>query len=576
MVVTPNNNAAQNSTEQAVADDTVQSLPNNAVSAPDTMRMAVLEGQNEVLELVAKGASVNKALECLAQVLERLITSEFCTIQILDPATNQLHPVDTPDLPENAKAFLSGVEVVPGRTPSATAAYRCEPLVVADLLSDPAWTETRQFALSTGIRAWWSQPILDLDGQTLGTIDLFHQGVRVPDETQYGIMDALCPIARMSIEHDRRGRALKQADMQLTSLAQNLPGVVYQRTVSPDGDIRYTYISDGARDLFGISPQEVIANPSAVFDRHGPEYRATFRENLLAASRNLQMWDVETPIITADGEHKWTHAIARPHREPDGTVVWDGIILDATRIKRANLELAASNRAKDEFLANMSHELRTPLNAIIGFAEVMQKELMGAIGVPEYKEYIEDIHVSGMHLLHVINDILDLAKIEAGVLDLTEEIVDPWSVLEGCLRFIMPKAEEDEISLSFKKGTRIPSLRADKRKLKQVFINLLSNAVKFTPRDGSVSVEIRVAGNGDLAMMISDTGIGIASELLPTVFEPFAQVDSGLDRRYEGTGLGLPLTKSMVELHGGSIEIDSEPGQGTTVTVTLPKSRLVD
>ena len=561
---------------EAAPGGAVHDHGNRAGSSTMNRRMQLLEGQNEVLELVAKGADACKSLGHLVEVMERLIESDFCAVQVLDPGSNELHPVDTPNLPGKAKDMLSGVKLVPGKTPSATAAYRREPLVVADLLSDPAWPETRQFALSIGVRAWWTQPILSQDGETLGTLDFFHRGVRVPDEEQYGTMDALCPIARMSIEHERRGQALNQADKQLTSLAQNLPGVVYQRTVSPDGEIRYTYISDGAYDLFGVSPQEVLADPQAIFDRHGPDYRATFRENLLFASRNLEMWDVEAPIITRDGEHKWTHAIARPHRQPDGTVVWNGIILDATRLKRANLELAASNRAKDEFLANMSHELRTPLNAIIGFSEMMKHELMGEIGVPEYRQYIRDIHASGQHLLEVINDILDLAKIEANSLDLNEEILDPREELDGCVRLITPKANDNDIGLSFDSSAGTRSLRADMRMFKQIFLNILSNAVKFTPSGGEVSVNLRIAKGGELIISVADTGIGIPPELLPTVFEPFAQVDSGLDRKFEGTGLGLPLTKSMVELHDGSIHIDSRPDIGTVVTVTFPKDRLID
>jgi PAS domain S-box-containing protein len=460
--------------------------------------------------------------------------------------------------------------------PFATAAHRHEPLIVADLAADLGWPEFRESALAAGIRACWSQPILGQDGETLGTLDMYHREPKTPSEYELSVMDALCPIARIAIEHDRRGQDLQQADERLTSLAQNLPGVVYQRVVDPDGEIRYTYISEGARDLFGVSPEQVIADPQAVFDRHGPEYRATFRENLLQASRDLTMWDVEAPIITQDGEHKWGHAIARPVRQPDGSVIWNGIILDATRIKNANIELAASNKAKDEFLANMSHELRTPLNAIIGFADVIRGEMMGEIGVSLYKDYAEDIHASGRHLLQVISDILDIAKIEAGTLSLNECVVDPVEALKGCVRLITERTDNQNISVSIEAEEGLPHLRADSRKLKQILINLLSNAVKFSPGDGAVVARVEISEEGGMSFSISDNGIGIPAEMLSKIFEPFSQVDTGLDRKFEGTGLGLPLTHAMVQLHDGNIEIESEPGVGTTATVLFPKHRIVE
>jgi signal transduction histidine kinase len=288
------------------------------------------------------------------------------------------------------------------------------------------------------------------------------------------------------------------------------------------------------------------------------------------------MWDVEAEIITRGGQRKWSHAIARPQRQPDGSVLWNGIILDATRIKEANLALAASNRAKSEFLANMSHELRTPLNAIIGFSDVIRGEILGEIGNSRYKGYADDIYASGMHLLEIINDILDLAKIETGKLELIEDAFDLGPAIENSVRLVHDRAKANDIALTIDLPPNLPRVHADGRKIKQILINLLSNAVKFTPKGGKVAVTACADASGGIAMSVADTGIGIAPEHMTKVLEPFAQVDSSLNRKFEGTGLGLSLTKAMIELHGGSLLLESRVGVGTTVTVRLPRERVLD
>ncbi len=238
-------------------------------------------------------------------------------------------------------------------------------------------------------------------------------------------------------------------------------------------------------------------------------------------------------------------------------------------------EANLANRAKSEFLANMSHELRTPLNAILGFSEVMRSETFGPIGIPKYLQYINDINLSGAHLLSLINDILDLSKIEAGKIDLHEETIDVYQAAKSCVALVRERAGEASITLDFDIAKDQPPLRADARMFKQILINLLSNAVKFTPAGGNV--RIRAWGRTDegYVVQISDTGIGIARGNICKAMIPFHQIDSQLDRKYEGTGLGLPLTKSLVDLHGGYLDLQSDLGTGTTVTVRFPPERIV-
>jgi signal transduction histidine kinase len=242
----------------------------------------------------------------------------------------------------------------------------------------------------------------------------------------------------------------------------------------------------------------------------------------------------------------------------------------AAMARGAKVEAETASRAKTEFLANMSHELRTPLNAIIGFSDMMVNGLIGPDQTEKHMEYARDILESGHHLLDLINDILDLAKVEAGKLDLDAQEVDVHRITSSCLTLIKERAHEGglEVHLSIPEST--PPIRVDERKFKQILINLLSNAVKFTPSGGKVSLRAGFASDGGYMMKVSDTGIGIAKEDIAKALAPFTQIDSDLGRSYEGTGLGLPLSKALVELHGGRLYIESKLGAGTTVTIYLP------
>ncbi len=224
-------------------------------------------------------------------------------------------------------------------------------------------------------------------------------------------------------------------------------------------------------------------------------------------------------------------------------------------------------------MANMSHELRTPLNAIIGFSDVMAHEMFGPLGTKRYIEYAQDVHASGEHLLSLINDVLDMAKVEVNKLELAEEAVDIGSLVDACLRLVRERSHSGRVRLSAVVPPNLPPILADVRRLKQILLNLLTNAIKFTLAEGLVTVRIELDNTG-IRLIVSDTGIGIAASDMDRALSPFGQIDSGLARRYEGTGLGLPLARSMVELHGGRLEITSTPNEGTTVTVWLPPTRI--
>ncbi len=242
---------------------------------------------------------------------------------------------------------------------------------------------------------------------------------------------------------------------------------------------------------------------------------------------------------------------------------------------RARHEAQAADRAKTEFLANMSHELRTPLNATIGFAELMENEVHGPVGNAAYKDYVVNIRESGRHLLGLINDILDLSKIEAGKMELQETVFQLSEVVDAALLLVTPQAGQLEIALGSDLPAALPRLRGDPRLVKQILTNLLSNAVKFSHVGGEVCLSITAVAGQPLVMKVRDRGVGMTPEEITVALMPFGQVDSAFSRTRGGTGLGLPMVNALVDLHGGDLVIDSLPGQGTEVSVTLPEERIV-
>ena len=240
----------------------------------------------------------------------------------------------------------------------------------------------------------------------------------------------------------------------------------------------------------------------------------------------------------------------------------------SANLTAALISADAANRSKMEFLAAMSHELRTPLNAVIGFSEMMTNEVFGPVGHRRYHDYAQSIRDSGTHLLGLITDVLDISRLDAGMLPLSKEEVKIGDLIAEAVRMITLQAEAAGISLIEDVEPWLPLLSIDRRRMRQVLTNLLTNAVKFTPAEGTV----RIAGyrHGDnVAIEVSDTGIGMAAHEIPKALEHFGQVDSSLSRKYEGVGLGLPLAKRLTELHGGQLDVESAPGAGTKVTVLL-------
>jgi PAS domain S-box-containing protein len=340
-------------------------------------------------------------------------------------------------------------------------------------------------------------------------------------------------------------------------------------------------VNKGAERISGFTHSE-MRNPATW--RHILPDADHRRVMAILSRRRLEDFPIVNvnPWIHKDGTERllrWSN-VAMPDSEGNvhlivciGFDITEQHQLEMTLTKAKN-EAEQANRAKSEFLANMSHELRTPLNAILGFSQVIRDRHFGD-DAERYNEYASNIHDSGEMLLAIITDILEMSKLEAGTVQLAEETVDLGEVVECCRKMIAARAQEGGIALTSSLPVQPIKLHGDQRALKQILLNLLSNAVKFTQPGGNISVSISRAPNGDINLTVADTGIGIHPAALQKVFQPFFQVDPTATRSRSGTGLGLAITRRLAELHEGRIGIDSAPGIGTTVTVTLPAARAV-
>ncbi len=390
---------------------------------------------------------------------------------------------------------------------------------------------------------------------------------------------------RVDALHRAGERLAREGEARYRLLADNVSDVITRHRAN--GDV--VFASSAVGRVFGFAPAEALGD--GFFRRVHVADRPAYLNALSVALHDHRSTTVEFRIRRdADGEagddydraapeFLWVEMRCRPV-EADATGAGDdGVVaairdISALKAHEASLEAAReaaehASHAKTRFLANVSHELRTPLNAIIGFSDILRQDLFGKLEYARHREYVELIHGSGEHLLQVVNDILDMSKIEAGAFELVREPFDMAGTLEGCRQMMAHTAEERQIDLTLEAASNLPELHADRRACKQIVFNLLANALKFTDPGGRVVVGARAAG-GEMTIFVRDTGIGIAAKDLPRLGTPFVQADSAYDRKYEGTGLGLSVVKGLAELHGGHFRIESELGRGTTVSVSFP------
>lgn len=382
-------------------------------------------------------------------------------------------------------------------------------------------------------------------------------------------------IRRLNQSLERRAQESETRYQQIVELAEEGIWVV-------DSEAKTTYVNHAMARMLGYTEQEMLE--CSFFDLIDETEYQTAHLHFERRKQGLSEKH-EFKLKAKDGKTVWTYMATSPVLDKQGKMLWScALVYDITerkqaeeqlqqsteRISLANAELARATRLKDEFMASMSHELRTPLNAILGLAEALQEEVYGSLTDRQHKS-LRTIEHSGKHLLDLITDILDLSKIESGKMELQLAPISLNRLCESSLTFVKQQAQKKKIKLSTKISADLETIEVDERRLRQVLINLLNNAVKFTPEGGEVCLEISSnSEEGILQFSVVDTGIGIAPENLDKLFKPFMQLDSSLSRRYAGTGLGLALVRRIVELHGGSIFLESELGKGSRFTVTLP------
>jgi len=566
---------------------------------------------SEILRVISGSPTdVQPVLDAVVENAARLCGASDAVIRLVDgdklrfgahygsiPVSSHAYPL--------SRNLVGGRTVIEGRT-----------IHVTDILEAYAagdYPDTRELQRSAGYRTVLGAPLLR-EGTAIGMIVIRRLEVRPFSEKQIKLLETFASQAVIAIENVRLFNETKEALEQQTVISEILRVISSSPT---DTQPVFEAIVKSGVHLFGgltvtlrlakgdhselvastIPIDDVGANPLPLDDESTPSSRAIRRREVVRVPDVLAEEWVSASMKQRARERGWRAAMCAPmlrenhaigsiavNRVTPGAFTDKQIALLKTfasqaviaienvrlfrEIQDKSRQLEVANKHKSEFLANMSHELRTPLNAIIGFSEVLAQKMFGKVNDKQL-EYLNDINSSGQHLLSLINDILDLAKIEAGRMELDLARFDPAQAIENTLTLIRERATRQGIALSLESDPAIGECVADERKFKQIMLNLLSNAVKFTPEGGSIRVRARRA-NGGLEIAVSDTGIGIAEADQALVFDEFRQVGGDYLKKSEGTGLGLALTRSFVELHGGRLSLQSEPGKGSTFTFTLP------
>jgi two-component system cell cycle sensor histidine kinase PleC len=390
------------------------------------------------------------------------------------------------------------------------------------------------------------------------------------------VLSLMALSAMFFLERIIRGRAKTEQDLKLAQVSldrASLPVIWF----TSEGQVRY--VNEGACAQMGDGRQDLL---SMTIHDLAPLYSTADWTRDWLSLKEQGSTNVDVHFSKKDGQLFPADVTAIYVGTSEDEELACMFVRDITERKHAEADLRVAkataenaNRAKSEFLSTMSHELRTPLNAIIGFSEMIELEMFGPLGSERYASCISDVLYSARHLLGIINGVLDLSKAEAGGLTLHEEEVHLPEIFSQCVRLFKEKALHQGVALSIDCPATSPNLHADPRILRQIVINLLSNAIKFTPRDGTIKLSSWVDEEGACTISVVDTGCGIAKQDLDKVLDPFVQAENAMTRRHEGTGLGLPLVKEYLDLHGGTLDLKSTLGAGTTATIRFPPELLI-
>jgi PAS domain S-box-containing protein len=548
----------------------------------------LLQGHNQILEMIAKGFPLKEVLEVLVHFIESRSPNALCCFALFDPSNNTFCSGAYPSLPNNYTRALDGVNLCPLAGYCGTAAFYKKTILVSDIATDPRWADFRDFALSYGLRACWSTPILSAEGDVLATFAMYYKQIHTPTIEEQELIDKAVYLAKVAIERQRSEENYR------TIFESSYDGIaVFNPETGSILDANEKFCQ-----MFRLSRMAITEISFNQLSLAEYPYTETEFYQRIKEAKTGEIQRFEWRSKEDSGHVFWSEIILKR------TGLWGkerilGIVRDIRDRKQAEEQLKQAaeaaqiaNKTKSLFLANMSHELRTPLNAILGFTQVMSRD---SDITPENLEYLNIINRSGEHLLELINDVLSMSKIESGKVSFQSNSFDLYRLLEDLEEMLKIKAKMKGLQLKIEQYNRLPQyIKTDENKLRQVLINLLGNAIKFTEK-GSVTLRVKrkreemrvkepipdenlLCASEFLQFEIEDTGMGISPTEVSALFQPFLQTESGR-KSQEGTGLGLAISREFVKLMGGDITVFSEVGKGSIfsfeIEATLSQSEEI-
>uniref|UniRef100_B0T8X9 Sensory/regulatory protein RpfC n=1 Tax=Caulobacter sp. (strain K31) TaxID=366602 RepID=B0T8X9_CAUSK len=550
-------------------------------------RTAAHHAFRRTMTLIAGGNPLPMVLEAIVLAVEAEDPGILCSVLLVDEAGQNLLLGAAPSLPDDYNQAIDGVAIGPATGSCGTAAALGQRVIVKNIQADPLWADYKHLAAAADLAACWSQPIRAANGAVLGTFAIYHREIAVPDDEDIAFIEAAADLAAIAIDRRRaeenlalseaRARAAAEAARETARNLTTFFDVSLDMLVIRDMEGRFVKSSRAWETALGY-PLEALEGASLLSLVHPDDVAAT-QDYMRHAGDCGEVFGFVNRYRHSDGHYRQLEWRARR----SGDLVF-GVARDVTERLReaAEMEAAktaaeAANRAKSDFLANMSHEIRTPLNGVIGVVAAL-----GQTGLtPAQREMVDLIQSSGETLERLVSDILDVSKIEAGHLAIEEREFDLEAELGGLLDIARLRAEEKGLTFRVEGGASARGVfLGDSIRIRQVLGNLLSNAMKFTGQ-GEIVARIEVADPpageqaSRLTLEVQDTGVGFDPDLATMLFQRFSQADTTITRRFGGTGLGLSISKTLVEMMGGQISAQSEPGRGSLFRVVIPLARTV-
>lgn len=528
---------------------------------------SLIAGEKRVMEEIAFNNPLPEILNTISLSVETSLTDGLCSILLLDADGVHLRHGAALHLPEEYNLAIDGVAIGDNVGSCGTAAFRKETVIVSDIANDPLWVDFKDLALSYGLKACWSVPILSSDGNVLGTFAVYYQTPRLPQASDIELIERAANHVKIAIEKNRATENLGQSEEKFRTLVQQAADGIFLA----DLEGNYLEANDKAVVITGYSIEELkTMNVRDIVS-------AEEMKQALRKLEELKRYDgVYLERIVRNKNGALVNVEISAKLMANGQVIT--IMRDITERKKAELELRKAKelaersvKAKDQFMANMSHEIRTPLNGIIGFTKMLLKDEL----TEKQRKQMDAVKTSSDILLVLIDDILDLAKIEAGKMTLEETELNLSDLVSSILATFELRFQEKELIATQQYDKRIPKrLYGDPVRINQIFLNLIGNAIKFSNNGGHLCVSVNLREQDEektiIELSVSDTGIGIPSDRLEIIFDPFTQSSSNVASKYGGTGLGLSIVKRLADLMGGTIAIESQVGKGSTFTIALP------